>query len=440
MGTRTSLRAPVLLAVAGLLLALCAVGPSPASAAVTPVTSSACGSLEYGGSGSPDALIVSDLPLHGASRRRSLQQNEAIRLELEKGGWSAGAHSVAFQACDDSLASTGTWSSARCEANARAYAADLSVLGVIGTYNSGCAEVMIPILNQAPGGGLAMVSPGNTMVCLTQSSRSCTGGEPQSLYPSGRRNYARVVPNDAVQGAGLARFVRSHHRKRVYVLHPRGDAQALGAARNVRGAARKLGIKVVGFKSWNTKASNYRRLMSKVRAASPDAVVLTGITEENGAAVIKAKVAALGRNTGPVKLFALDGFAQQSTIRLAGSAAKGMFVSLPGREPQALTGPGRHLVRQLRKRVRGALELFAPYGGQAADVMLGAIAKGNDRSGVMSAVFQTRVVNGIIGSFRIRPSGDPSAPVITVTVAKKRFTPVRALKPSQALINAARRG
>ena len=180
--------------------------------------------------------------------------------------------------------------------------------------------------------------------------------------------------------------------------------------------------------------------MRKVRAASPDAVVLTGIIEENGAQVIKAKVAALGPNSGPVMLFALDGFAAQSTIKLAGSAAKGMFVSVPGREPPALTGPGKRLVRQLRKRVHGALELFAPYGGQAADVMLGAIAKGNNRSGVISAVFKTRVLNGIIGSFRILPSGDPSAPVITVTVAKETFKPVQALKPSQALVNAARRG
>ena len=78
---------------------------------------------------------------------------------------------------------------------------------MIGTYNSGCAKAMIPILSNAPGGGVAMVSPGNTLICLTQPSPSCGKGEPESLYPE-RRNYARVVPNDAYQGAGLALFAK----------------------------------------------------------------------------------------------------------------------------------------------------------------------------------------------------------------------------------------
>ena len=42
------------------------------------------------------------------------------------------------------------------------------------------------------------------------------------------------------------------------------------------------------------------------------------------------KVAVLGPNSGAVKLLAPDGFAQQSTIDLAGSASKGMFASVPG--------------------------------------------------------------------------------------------------------------
>ena len=126
---------------------------------------------------------------------------------LEGAGWKAGGRNVAFQACDDSEADTGLWSKAQCQANARAYAANPSVLGVVGTYNSGCAEAMIPILGGAPGGGVAMVSPGNTLICLTQSAPGCAKGEPKSLYPQ-RRNYARVVPNDAYQGAGLASFAQ----------------------------------------------------------------------------------------------------------------------------------------------------------------------------------------------------------------------------------------
>jgi branched-chain amino acid transport system substrate-binding protein len=431
-------RLPILGSIGLLSLAMLAGSPT-ANAAVTPVDSPACGSVQYGGSGAADALIVSDLPLQGNSRRRSLQMNDAIRLVLEGSGWRAGGRNVAFQACDDSNAKTGLWSKARCQANARAYAAEPSVLGVIGTYNSGCAQAMVPILSEAPGGGVAMVSPGNTLICLTQSSPSCAKGEPGSLYP-GRRNYARVVPNDAYQGAGLASFAAQKGVERAYVLYAGKDPTSLGQARTFRGAARKLGIELAGFGAWNVNASSYRGLMQRVARSGADALLLAGLTEQNGARLIKDKVAILGPNSGAVKLLAPDGFAQQSTIDLAGAAAKGMFASVPGRVPQNLTGPGKSLVTELRKEVSGPVELYAPYAGEAASLLLGAIASGGGRSEAIGAVRTAKVRNGITGSFRILPSGDPSIGPITVSVARKSFVPVREVEPGQGLVKAARRG
>jgi branched-chain amino acid transport system substrate-binding protein len=298
---------------------------------------------------------------------------------------------------------------------------------------------MIPILGKAPGGGVAMVSPGNTLICLTQSSPSCGAGEPKSLYPA-RRNYARVVPNDAYQGAGLASFARLQSIDRAFVLYAGGDPTSLGQAKTFRGAARKLGIEIAGFKAWNPKAANYMGLMRSVAMAAPDGVLLAGLTEENGARLIKDKVAVLGPNSG-IKLLAPDGFAQQSTIDLAGSASRGMFVSLPGLVPQDLKGPGQQLVSELKQELKGApVELFAPYAGQAASVMLNAISISGERGGVIDAVRKTNVKNGIIGSFQILPSGDPSVAPITVSVAKNSFVPSQVLTPGQGLVKAARGG
>jgi branched-chain amino acid transport system substrate-binding protein len=408
-----------------------------AATGVTGVSSSACGSVQYGGSGPAQALIVSDLPLKGDSKQRSAQMNDAIRLVLEGAKWRSGGRAVAFQACDDSSAKTGLWTKGQCQANARAYAANPDVLGVIGTYNSGCAEAMIPILGRAPGGGLAMISPGNTLICLTQSSPSC-GNKPKSLYPA-RRNYARVVPNDAYQGAGLASFARLESIDSAYVLYAGGDPTSLGQAKTFRGAAHKLGIDVVGFKAWNPQASNYTGLMNGVARSAPDGVLLAGLTEENGARLIKDKVAVLGPNGG-VKLLAPDGFAQQSTIDLAGAASKGMFVSVPGLVPQDLTGPGAQLVSELKQEIGGPVELFAPYAGQAADVLLGAIGASGERGGVIDAMRATKVKNGITGSFEILPSGDPSIGPITISVAKSSFAPKRVVEPGQGLVKAARHG
>jgi branched-chain amino acid transport system substrate-binding protein len=411
-----------------------------AGAEATAVELKACGPVQYEGAGAPTELIVSDLPLRGDSRERSTQMNDAIRLVLEGAGWRAGTTTVGFQACDDSSPKTGLWTKAICKANASAYAADPSVLAVIGTYNSGCAEVEIPILGRAPDGGVAMVSPGNTAICLTEASPECTAGTPGSLYPKAH-NYARVVPNDAYQGAGLASFAHGEGVRRAYVLYAGGDPTSLGQAKTFRGAAKQAGIDVVGFTAWNPKATNYTALMEKVGGTDPDAVLLAGLTEENGARLIKDKVTVLGPNTGPVKLLAPDGFAQQSTIELAGAASKGMFASVPGVVPQNLKGPGKQLVSALKKQVDGPVELYAPYAGQAAEVVLSAIGGASgSRPEVIAGVAHTKVKNGITGSFSILPSGDPSVGPITISRAGKTFVPRAVVEPSAKLVAAARRG
>jgi len=93
-----------------------------------------------GAADSADVLIASDLPLQGAAQERSERMNDAIRIALDRANWRAGELAVAFQACDDSLADTGAWDPATCRENAEAYAAAEDLIGVIGTYNSGCAE------------------------------------------------------------------------------------------------------------------------------------------------------------------------------------------------------------------------------------------------------------------------------------------------------------
>lgn len=412
-------------------------GGAEGGSGVSAVRSSACGGMEYGGRGRPDALIVSDLPLRGASAERSKQQVTAVRLALREAGWRAGSRSVAFQSCDDTIAKTKGWEAARCRANAKAYVADHDVVGVVGTYNSGCAAIEIPILDRA---GVAMVSPGNTAVCLTQRADTCTGGEPGSLYPTGRRNYARVVPNDAVQGAGLAAFARGHGVTHPFVLYTGKDPTSLGQATAFRHAATKLGLHVAGVRSWDKGARSYGTLMDTVKRSGADGVVLAGLLEDNGARVIRDKVSALGPNDGPVKLLAFDGFAQQATIDTAGDAANGMFASVPGKAPSALTGAGKAFVAQLRKAVGGRpVELFAPYAGQATTVLLHAIAKGGgDRARTAAALFGMSISGGITGNFSIERTGDPDVAPITVSVAHQSFESVQQVAPPASLTTAAR--
>jgi branched-chain amino acid transport system substrate-binding protein len=425
---------------AALVLASCGGGDDNKVSGVQAVSAN-CGDVQYSGSGEPSKLIVSDLPLQGDSAERSKQQNDAIVQEMARKGWQAGNNTqVAFQACDDSLASTGEWDEDLCRSNAQAYAADPDVIGVIGTYNSGCAAIEIPVLNKAPGGGLAMVSPGNTYVCLTEPGTICKSNEPDVYYPSGQRNYIRVVPNDAVQMAGLATFANDQGVRKPFILVAADDPTSKGQADTFEGAARSLGMDIAGVEQWDPKAKSYTDLMDKVKASGADSVLLAGLLEQNGAQIIKDKVSVLGPNDGAVKLLAPDGFAQQNTIDQAGADTKGMYASLPGKVPSSLTGEGSAFVKEIKSQIGDEpLELFAPYAGEAAEVLLPAIQSGNaTRAGVIASLFKTHVTDGIVGSFSITPSGDPSPAPISVSQAEDTFVLSKTITPPAQLVSAAR--
>ncbi len=426
----------VVLATATVVVAACG---GDDEAAVKALPSASCEKVEYGGDGEPDVVIASDLPAKGASRERTAQQVRAIRLVLDERNWRAGGTKVAFQACDDSIQKTGLWDAAKCRTNGRAYASNRKVVGVIGTYNSGCAKEIIPVANRAGGGGLAVISPGNTLVCLTVRSDTCARDEPGRYYPTGKRNYVRVVPNDAFQGAALAQFARRRGLGRVFVLYAKDDPTSLGQGTTFRNAAGSLGNPVAGFEPWDPKAKSYRSLMSRVKTSGADAVLLAGLIEQNGARLIKDKAAVLGSNRA-VALMAPDGFAQQATIDNAGKAAEGMFASVPGRAPENLAPRGRQFVAKLAKDLRGKpVELYAPYAGEAAVLLLDAIAKAGDhRAGVIDALFRTKVRNGILGSFDFEPSGDPSVGPVTVFAAGRTFEPFSEITPTMRLVDAAR--
>ena len=159
--------------------------------------------------------------------------NKAMVYLLEQQDWKAGDKKIAFQSCDDASAQLAKWDPSKCSANAHAYAADTSLIGVIGTFNSGCAAIEIPVMNQAPDGGLQMISPANTYGCLTEP---CAGNEPEKYYPSGKRTYARVAPSDPNQAAVDAKFMQEKGVKSVYILNDK-EAYGLGVAKNLQGAA-----------------------------------------------------------------------------------------------------------------------------------------------------------------------------------------------------------
>ena len=424
-----------LTAVLALLAAGCGGGGGGGGGNAQALPASSCSDIYYEGSGSPEFVIASDLPLQGSGRTQTVQMTEAIKFILKQHDFKAGDHKIGYQSCDDSTAQQGKWASEKCSANANAYAQNKTVIGVIGTFNSGCAEIIIPVLNRAPDGPVGMISPANTYVGLTHSGPGTAAGEPDKYYPSGTRNYIRIVAADDFQGAADAQLTQQLGLKKVYILNDK-EAYGQGVATNYKNAATQLGLTVAGFTAWNGKASSYTGLATKIKQSGADSVFLGGLICENGGKLIKDLRNALGNG---VKIIAPDGFTPISAVvDGAGAAAEGAYVSVAGQPNENLGPTGQKFVKDFgATQPGGQVDPYSSYAAQSLDVLLTAIENSDGtRADVASKLFDTKVTDGILGNFQINKDGDTNANPVTMYLIKGgKQTTFKVITPPQDLVN-----
>ena len=184
-------------------------------------------------------VIGVDLPFQGSSKDSSDDTWNAMQLYLEQIGGKVGNYKVELKKYDDSTAAKGAWDDATCTKNANDHVANADEVAVMGTYNSGCAKLEAPVLNQAPDGPMLMVSHANTNAGLT---KTWDPGEPEKYFPTGKRSYARVVTTDDFQGPADAQFAAKDLKvKKCFVLNDT-ETYGQGVAKTFVDEAKKQGI------------------------------------------------------------------------------------------------------------------------------------------------------------------------------------------------------
>lgn len=374
--------------------------------------------------------ISTDLPLQGSSFDSNDSTNKAIELYLKQIKYKAGKFTVKLKIYDNATAAKGGWDDAKCAANAQAHVANKSEVAVMGTYNSGCAKIIVPILNQAPGGAMTMVSNANTNPGLT---KTWDPGEPGVFYPTGARNYARVCTTDDVQGAAAAQFAKSIGVKSVYVLN---DTQTYGqgVAQAFTTEAKKQGLNVLSSgaygEGWDAKQSSYEALFTKVKALNPEMVYLGGIFDNNGGQLVKDKFKVLGDNT-VVKMMAPDGFTGYPDFNSM-PEADGAYLSFAGLSTELLlknspNGAGAKFIKAYKAAYKAdPVGSYPIYGVAAVQVILAALAKSDGtRKGLTKAIFSGKGITipaglSVLGkALVINPkTGDTSAKDITIEQVK----------------------
>jgi branched-chain amino acid transport system substrate-binding protein len=356
-----------------------------------------------GGGGGKTVKIVSDLPLQGSTASQTEQMNNAMKLYLQQIGNKVGNYTIQFEAFDDSTAAKGAWDEATCAANARKYVEDETVIGVIGTYNSGCAKIEVPIANEA---SLAYISPANTGVGLTHVGPGSEPGEPEKYYPSGTRNYARVVTPDDVQGKIDASYMKDKLGvTKVFILDDK-DAYGKGVADAFEDAAKNIGLAVAGHEGWDANAQNYKALMTKIKSTGADGIFIGGISCYNGGQLVKDKVAVVGDNDA-VKMIVSDGFVVASLFDEAGADnVEGAYGSAPTLNPEDLPGAGKEFIAKVEQQF-GRPEVYTAYAVAALQMMLAALEKSDGTREGITGQLAGASADTVVGPITFDENGDP---------------------------------
>ena len=345
--------------------------------------------------------LVSSLPMRGVSTAETQPVVNAIRMALDEAGSQVGDFAIDYQALDDGDAA-GMWDTAMETTNAQNAAADLTVVAYLGPYNSGAARVSIPILCKA---GLVMVSPSNTYPGLTKPGTGAAD-EPFRYYPTCKRNYARTIPSDDVQGMIAAGWAKTLGATKVYILYDDSpDGKAIGDAFRARASA--VGLLEAGYEHV-VKADTYLDLTHRIVISGADLVYFGGSSENNPGFVLRDLRAAgsTARFMGPSPM------ADAAFLQQAGTSAESAYATTEAWRWQTFSGKATEFLNRYRAKYGADPGAYAIYAYDATRAILAALSRAgssaDDRGAVLTQVMGTSGFAGALGTWSFDGNGDTS--------------------------------
>lgn len=212
-----------------------------------------------------------------AESAKRIRQGAILAIEEANAKKAVPGYKLEEWTLDDATATAGQYDPAQAATNARKFTSDRAVVAALGPQMSGAGKAMAPILSQA---NLAIITPASTNPDLTDPKFAA------QYRPGGKPVYFRTVTTDTYQGPNMANFFANVLKvKTIYILDDSG-AFGVGIADSFEAQAKKKGIQVLGRDRLDPKAADYTAILTKIKAANPQALYYGGVGQA-GVKVVK---------------------------------------------------------------------------------------------------------------------------------------------------------
>jgi len=281
------------------------------------------------------------------------------------------------------------------------------VVAIIGSQSSKCSNAGAPIAEAAR---IPQVTPWSTNPNVTR----------------GRKYIFRACFIDPFQGRVVAQFATGRLKARTAaVVFDVASDYNKGIAEVFRDEFTRLGGRIVGFETYNTKDTDFSAQLTKVKGANPEVLFLPNYFNEVPLQVQQARKLGL-----TATILGGDGWDNPELVKLGGAVMDGAYFS-NHYSPDADSPVARTFIAKYTARFKAVPDAAAALTYDSARLLLQAVAAAGkaDPRAIRDALAATSGFQGVTGAISFAGTGDPVKGAVVIRIEKGKFVFDSAVNP-----------
>jgi branched-chain amino acid transport system substrate-binding protein len=319
-------------------------------------------------------------PLSGGNAQQGLSARNGFQLAIDQANASGLPFKIEPVILDDAAnPQTGV-------AAALKLTNDGQVLAATGHWNSGVALATIPVFQRA---GVPFIVWGAISPKITERNNPMV---------------SRVVTTLVNTNEPLAKWAAETIGKKIAIVSDTSD-YGVANTQNFERFFKAAGGSIVATEAAPVGTTDFRALLTKIKAASPDAVYFGGVITEAG--LVRKQMVELGLN---IPMIGVDGFHDAEFIKIAGPAAEGTIAGI-------VKEKGNPQLEKLMRDYQAAKfaepsTTYTKNAYDAANIIVAAIKKAGtkDKAAIARAIRETQY-DGAMGRTSFDVNGQTQLPV-----------------------------